>query len=406
MQSPDAPFQREVGVIRRALRSLNPAGPEAGAAELDWSTIDGAALGRLVRWHRCGPLMHWAFGRAEAPAPPPALLDEWRRATHATVARNAFLGVKLEELAGILAEAGIEFLVLKGPVLEAAVYAPLGCPRPYDDLDILVKPGSFLAARRLLVRHGYGLRVPLNDTEAAAQMRAGWDCGLDAPGGGLIVELCTGVAPAYLLPARRVDLWPDSAAVTLPGGERVRAPSPARHLFALILHGTKHLWSRLIWTGDLTGLAGQLGEEDWRLLFRMARAAGAARMVLTGLRLAADAGCGPLPTLYAQSAARDSQAARLARSLRARLDAGAASEPRGREELLFLLRVRERLRDRARHLARLALTPSYSDWRAVRLPGPLFFLYGAIRPLRLLIHAVRSARRRNRTCPKKTESKI
>ena len=58
----------------------------------------------------------------------------------------------------------------------------------------------------------------------------------------------------------------------------------------------------------------------------------------------------------------------------------------------FNLAVRERLRDRVRHLALLALTPSDADWAAVALPARAWPLYAAVRPFRL----ARAAARRRR----------
>jgi hypothetical protein len=45
----------------------------------------------------------------------------------------------------------------------------------------------------------------------------------------------------------------------------------------------------------------------------------------------------------------------------------------------LMARVRERLSDRLRFGLHLATTPSTGEWSIVRLPGPMFPLYGVLR---------------------------
>jgi hypothetical protein len=53
--------------------------------------------------------------------------------------------------------------------------------------------------------------------------------------------------------------------------------------------------------------------------------------------------------------------------------------------LLFNLRARDSAADRAQYAARWLFAPGPEDWRWVHLPDPLFPLYRALRPVRLLL---------------------
>ncbi|MFY9554944.1 MAG: hypothetical protein WAV47_09565, partial [Blastocatellia bacterium] len=53
------------------------------------------------------------------------------------------------------------------------------------------------------------------------------------------------------------------------------------------------------------------------------------------------------------------------------------------ESAIFHLKMRERLADRIRYCRRLALTTTVRDWSLLPLPRYLFFLYFALRPIRL-----------------------
>jgi hypothetical protein len=89
---------------------------------------------------------------------------------------------------------------------------------------------------------------------------------------------------------------------------------------------------------------------------------------------------------------RDRQAARLAEWSGGWLLAESPEVPRGLAEVRYHLAAQDGAAGRLRYLARLALTPSYSDWRAVRLPAPLFPLYYGVRPFRLARDAARRVR--------------
>jgi len=56
----------------------------------------------------------------------------------------------------------------------------------------------------------------------------------------------------------------------------------------------------------------------------------------------------------------------------------------------LMMRLRERKADRLKFLQRLAFTPGPNEWKAVRLPAPLFPVYRLVRLSRLVARLVRA----------------
>lgn len=358
--------------------------PAAAVRAPDWDRVC-----RLARIHRLQPLLLWAGslpGWGLEPLPP-AIATALRAAARRVTARNAILVRRLGDVTGRLGAAGIDCLVLKGAAMEALVYAPR-CPRPFDDLDILVEPAAFAEARRVLVAAGYTPRLRLREAEVRAHMRAGWDSSLLDPEGAFTVELCTGVAPAHILAPGRLDWWAGVQSVDVGGGVTVRTPSWRNQVLLTVLHGGKHAWSRLVWLADLAGLLRGADSEAWADLDRAARRAGIRRLLLSGAGLA-DALTGAGVARGTAADESDRGAAALAAAYRLRIEAGPDGDPHGAEELRLMLRARERGRDRLRHVLLLALTPSYADWRWVKLPSWLFAVYYLLRPWRLALLTLR-----------------
>jgi hypothetical protein len=188
------------------------------------------------------------------------------------------------------------------------------------------------------------------------------------------------------------------------GGILVPSLSIEDLLFVLCVHGTHHLWARLVWISDLAQIlhrhatpgatrhATPHAALDWEQLLEDAAARGATRLVLLGLSLARDLLQAPLPEHLRRRAEDDPVIGFLARTVRAQLGGAAPMPPGLWRQLAFRIGVRERWRDRARFLSRV-LTPSPKDWALVPLPRPFRFAYTLLRPPRLLWTHRRGLRR-------------
>ena len=148
---------------------------------------------------------------------------------------------------------------------------------------------------------------------------------------------------------------------------------PADLLVVLCAHGAKHGWKEPALVRDIARLVEiSAGEIDWPDLLNRAAQAGALRMLLLGLRLAADTGA-PVPENLLSQAEKD----RTIRRLVSRIDPQAPESPH------FFIQTRERLRDRLACRASLALTPNEEDYALLPLPTALSPLYYPLHALRV-----------------------
>ena len=118
-------------------------------------------------------------------------------------------------------------------------------------------------------------------------------------------------------------------------------------MLLLVVHGTKHGWSRLGWLCDITELLRAYPGLEWQRVMDHASCRGGARMLGLSLYLAHQVLGATLPEDCHRRIQADPVIHALAAQIRARLFT--AQPPRGHDVLAgldFFLRVRERVRDR------------------------------------------------------------
>jgi len=343
------------------------------AAPLDWDYLLRAATvhGVLPLLHR-----HLAGVPDAAPAEVIATLRQRSAASaHSALALTAALAGALRALA----DAGIAAVPFKGPLLASSVYGDLGL-RPFRDVDVLVHPGDLEAAVARLNAAGWGV-VP-GQGAIPARLRCAWVSDLALARDRMLLELHWRLTQPYFgisdtLADLRDDLVPAEVA-----GVATRTLAAGRLLLYLCVHGATHRWPRLEWICDVAELLRRESAADWDRVASDARAAGAARMLGLGVRLARDVLDAPLPPAFALLA--DTPRVRaLACAVYRHLPDDRPDPNPGLKLAPFHLAMRERLRDRARYAAAVLAAPSPLDIEAVPLRPALYPLYFAIRPLRL-----------------------
>jgi len=162
----------------------------------------------------------------------------------------------------------------------------------------------------------------------------------------------------------------------------MRSLAPEDLLVFLCIHGAKHFWCSLHWLCDLARLIDR-SALDWDAVMEYSRARRVSRTVSAGLLLAADVlGAGVPPSILAGARACP-RTSRIAR--RAELWLRGRPVPQGPRafEFRFQLSLVERPSDKLR-LCWGPIEPAPSDFESLSLPRPLFPVYYAFRPLRLM----------------------
>jgi len=349
--------------------------------------VDWNSLITYARQHRVSPLLYGRLIEADASVPP-----EIRELLRVDYDRNAFRSVaNATELVSVLKRfdgQSIPAMPFKGVVLAASAYKSLTI-RPAGDLDLLIFERDLKRATALLLENGYELQTEAHEDGSPA-LENYYEYHFERPADGMVLELRWRLEltqPRYRHNLGMDWVWPRRQAVNLAGVE-VPNLDPERSLLMLCMHGSKHLWSRLIWICDVAQLLKEKTDLDWNAVTREAKRVGLLRTLALGVMLAQRV-CGaqvPAEVLRRFEANRD------ASGLAAHFEQAVFDEP-GKipvGHLPYSLRLLD-FRDRARMLLSTNFArPNARDREILRLPKALHVLYYLVRPIRLLLD--RSAR--------------
>jgi hypothetical protein len=360
----------------RVSPDLNQVGKLA-ASDLNWNK-----LAKVIEFHGLTPLFLRNLKTAGVVIPADVLV-EMERWNGATVRQNLFLTSELLRIHATLRAAGIEAVPLKGAALASQVYHDLGL-RPFSDIDLLIRREQIQDAESAVKGLGYEAEFAI-----PAQHRGRWlkqQCELTFRRSGTIrLELHWDIAQPYFALNSGVDeFWSRLGAVRI-GDATLPNLSPQDLLFTLIVHGTRHAWSRMMWLVDVAELLGQDFGINWEKFWRNAESRGAARMMATGLALARQAFGVSVLNSSAERAYGDERANRLAEQVIANWGKGfdgASSddlEPTAMWRHRWAIHNRENRRERWAYARNVMMMVSDEEFTAVRLPAALAPLYQVVR---------------------------
>jgi len=320
---------------------------------------------------------------------PFAILEELRRQLHVVAHRNLKFDAELLRLLSQFDSSGIEVVIFKGPALAWAFYENPAL-REMGDLDLLVRPRDAMRAIDLLIGSGYqgasslGMRF----------YRKGCEARLLSAESGVAVDLHWQLSPSYLCHGLDAEgLWARLTTVQI-AGRAVPALANEDLLVFLCVHGAKHCWSSLQWLADLARLIGR-SKFDWDGLIARVHARRISRAVFAGLLIAVDVLGAGVPAGIVERLRAHTAASSIATCARQRLLADLPIASTMQEQLGFQFGLLERAADKFRFCC-AQFEPGPEDYKSLPLPAPLFPLYYAFRPLRLMARYRAPAARR--TC--------
>jgi hypothetical protein len=265
---------------------------QGAAAVRDWQ-----AVAELAAEHGVAGFVRQAVAR-EGIGIPAFVADGLRSVTLAQVAHIARLEASLTRVLAAQAEAGIETVVLKGPVLSRTVYQNPAL-RPYSDVDLWIKDAD--EERTVANLLGIGLEEVPHGAEVMRREHADHVLGgepfhrvfMDGPRG-VMVELHLDALQMGLEPTDEAARWERVEPVPgLPGALMLGLPD---QIVQLSVHVHKHGFNRLIWLKDLDLLVRAHGADvDWRTCLETARAEGVTGSIWYSLWLAAGLFATPIP---------------------------------------------------------------------------------------------------------------
>lgn len=356
------------------LRSVMQQPLSAGSSHLfqlaeeltDWDSLLGAA-----RQHRILPLLYLHLADV-APAIPPLVWERLQTAYQRNTFHSLANAAELLAILNLFDQAMIPAMPFKGVVLAAAIYQDLAA-RTAGDLDLIINQRDLQRASAILFERGFDLTIPDRH-----------EYRFERESDGMIVELRWKLDLTYQRFHTNLGMhwvWPHHPSVIL-AGARVPSISPEINLLALCMHGSKHIWSRLLWICDVAQLIASVPDLDWIMIVEESKRTGLERTLALGVLLAHRIGGAVVPEIMLKRFVSDSTACRLAEHIEKTLFTAPGTPPEGGVPYNIKLLG---LRDRAKFfLSPAFLRPNERDRAAIALPPSLEVLYYAVRPIRIL----------------------
>ncbi len=355
-------------------------------ADIDTASVQWDRVFDLGVDHGVLPLLSRFVGGLEGIAPE-AFIERLNEHNHAVAARNLMFARTLSEVSHHLESAGISMLGFKGPALEAAVY-PTDTIRDYGDLDVLVPQTDLVSAVTALTDIGFapasGLPPPT----------AGMYGGIVRPP---MLEEYTLFRDDIKLEVRwRIgdsdrpfkplfdDLWRRRRSVSVDGAT-IPVLHPVDRLQMLAFHGTKHRWHQLKWVSDFSAAVATI-DRSWPEILEASTSNGNLRRVVLAVGLRASLFGYPLPRSVSDILENDHRLHSVIDSTAELIIRGDNSRPTSTQRLGYTLATSDSWHDRLRALIMCRpLHPSVPEYRLLPLPGRLFGVYYAVRPMRILL---------------------
>ena len=346
----------------------------ARRGELDWER-----LARLADRHGVLPQVYSALAQAgEAPC---AALSGLRPMYERSVHQALWLTRELLRIIECFESHGIRALAHKGPALAQILYGNV-TSRQFADLDILVSPDDLPKVRACLAELGYEASLKLSHSEERAYMDAGYEFVFDFGEHRNLLEIQWRILPRFYAVGFTIERFFDRAIAVELCGRAVRTLCPEDLMLVLCVHAAKHAWTQLSWIREI-GELSKSPQLDWVVILNEAERLGICRILATSLGLANNLLGTEIPWAVQEYAQCDHEVEVVVHRVIPLLSQEENLDPESVSYFRLMTDTRERWRDRARFLWRLAVTPGPGEWSVIGLPEPLFPLYRVVRFFRL-----------------------
>jgi hypothetical protein len=374
-----------------------------GTLECEWSVLLAACslaspeervkrlsslLAQPVRWRslfelagRQGvqPLLHQAL--VDNRLIPAEEMRALQQANQTNLHKTLLLSRELIRIVEHLSGLGIEVIPYKGPALAEEIYGDIAL-RQSGDIDLLIRPHDLPRICAAVRELGYTPHATLSDAEQNAYLKSGYEYAFDGLGGPNLLEVQWGFVPRFYSVDFDVGGIFQRALNVSVAGRSMRGLSHEDLFLVLSVHAAKHVWGRLVWLCDLARLMSKT-DLNWSWIGSQARGLGIVRIIRVTMMLANRFLDTAIPAAAQKAVPDDPAAEEIAEQIRNQIATETTYNIESLAYFRLMMRLRERRADRMRFLRRLVFTPGPGEWKAVRLPAPLFPLYRVVRISRL-----------------------
>lgn len=360
--SPDLPV--ELALLLRAIRhTADPENQRENQQEIQRLAAhppNWACLADLAARHRVSPVLYLGLKRTAWRMVPAEFQDHLKSRFTLNLKRNFRLSHHASRIIETLTEGGVRVIPYKGIFLAETIYGQLSS-REVNDIDLLISHEDSATSHELLRSLGF------EPTEKLDQQQIYRDRDLQ-----IEIDLHWQITPDYFPVAYDFQqLWSRSAPVAL-GRVAYRALANEDLLLFLCIQVAKDSWERqqrlerLQKVCDIAAVVNLAPDLNWLFIRQHASQQGICRVVNFALALTAGLLDTRLPEPVSIDVAQDRKALLLARQACAMPFLADTLLAPGRNSLLdlrirlrqlfFYLRLRERQRDKWRHIGRVIRT--------------------------------------------------
>lgn len=340
------PFDTLVELLRLALPAPASLKGDRLSADQPRGDPDWPRLLDLAHRHGVLPLVQAALPALAEP-PPSVTVQGLRQATLGETMRSLALQSEAVRLTGLLDEAGIPFLILKGLALQDA-YGSIAL-RPFVDNDVLVHPAAFKALEALLVREGGYVREQRRAWQKRGYLfvHGQYTFGRFVGEAMHTLDVHTSVMPFGYRYSEDFESLRERSRAAAVKAAKIPVLSWEDQIVVLCVNGLKDRWNRLRLVADLVAVASKV--TDWDRVVQIARRASSLSSVLLGMTLAEDLLRYPAPPRLGRASP---QILGLARELSVRLRADDPARPMTEwERVRLYLLGQDNAAARARYVA-------------------------------------------------------
>ncbi|HWY63590.1 MAG TPA: nucleotidyltransferase family protein [Rhizomicrobium sp.] len=355
-------------------RAHAAAGDEAAirallAEGIDWTTFVQKAVA-----HGLAGLTGHILTRLVPDAVPEEILQAFASFIEQTRNSNQALLDELVRLIASLAEAGVETIPFKGPVLARQAFGDLGL-RGFRDLDFLIRDGDVEKTVTILCGQGYERLGKLTPAQFELIHRLqGQEI--------LFKRRVAAVEPHSRLISLKMaldidydGLWKRSRPADI-FGHQMPVFAAEDTLVVLAIHGGKELWWDIKWACDVADFIAAHPDLDWNIIAERARMQGCTRMLLVATSLARHYLGAHIPGFIVAAEAGDSKLDAIVGRILARWEMDDPGGPPSNKTLsLDRLLLHDGILRQASYVVRTVVLPGPQHIPLLALPRWLGFAY-------------------------------
>jgi len=333
---------------------------------VDWAEL----LGLAAR----GGVLSWFSHASEVENSAPEFAIETCKSERMRVAqRNILLAKELCRVSHLLAEREIPCITFKGVAFSVQLHGNLTV-RPSGDIDLLVRPGSWAGAQRVLIEAGY---------RAVAHYQDAFQTTFFSESRGTTVDLHWELPPGYVT-FETDSLWRARSVCPILGHPIPSLSTTDALIVACVNLLKDYGRGSLNQVVDVAVTLNGMDSSTWQRVMRRSRQLGCQRFVLGAASVVMELFVDCLDKKIRRDCRRNRGVKRLAAEASAYLVSDSDAETPNVHGRWHELVLEGRFRRRLAKFLFLLVRPNDDDRARVGLPDTVAFLYHLVRPIRWL----------------------